>query len=88
MNATYLTSVFVRLPALAFASPRGLGAGLAALGSVAATLLRPRELREALNRRWFKRSSGNGGSETPPEDHSGSDSIWDDAELWMMIMMH
>ncbi|MGC2304237.1 hypothetical protein [Candidatus Binatus sp.] len=88
MSATYPTSAFVSLPAPAFASPRGLGAGLAALGPVAAALLRLRELHDALNRRWFKRPSGNGGPETPPEDHSGSDSIWDDSELWMMIMMH
>src|SRR5271163_4576217 len=58
MSATYPTSAFVRLPALAFASSRGLGAGLAALGPVAAALLRLRELGEALNRRWFKRPSG------------------------------
>jgi hypothetical protein len=88
MSAAYPTSAFVRLPAPAFASPRGLGAGLGALGPVAAALLRLRELREALNRRWFKRPSGNGGPETPPEDHSRSDSIWDDPELWTMIMMH
>ena len=88
MSAPYPTLAFVRLPGLVFASPRGLRAGLAALGPVAAALLRLGELRDALNRRWFKRPSGNGGPETPPEDHSGSDSIWDDPELWMMITMH
>ena len=88
MSATYKTPAFLGLPAPAFASPRGLGVGLAALGPAAAALLRLGELRDALNRRWFKRPSGNGGPETPPEDHSGSDSIWDDPELWMMITMH
>ena len=88
MSGPYPTFAFVRFPALVFASPRGLRASLAALGPVAAALLRLRELGEALNRRWFKRPSGNGGPETPPEDHSGSDSIWDDPELWMMITMH
>jgi hypothetical protein len=86
MSAIDPTSATTRLPAPAFASPRGLAANLAALGPVAAALLRVRELREALNQRWFKRPSGNGGPETPPEDHSTRNSIWDDPELWLLMM--
>ena len=86
MSAIYPEAAFVRLPGPAFASPRGLGAKLAAPGPVAAALLRVRELREALNRGWFRRRRENGGPETPPEGHSQSDSIWDYPGLWMLMM--
>ena len=87
MSANYQTSAFAGCPVsqLPLAPPR-LGASLGVLGAVAAALLRGRELLESLNRRWRNRRTGNGGPETPPEDHATRDSIWDDPELWMLMM--
>ena len=86
MSVIHSQPAFANLPAPAFALPCALGAKLAALGPVAAALLRVRELREALSRGCFRRRPENGGPETPREDHSQSDSIWDDPELWMLMM--
>jgi hypothetical protein len=64
-----------------------LGAGLAALASSALALDARRRWREALGR-WLCATGEASGSPTPPEDHPPSESIWDDPELWMLIMMH
>jgi hypothetical protein len=89
MSANYQTSAFAGCPAsrLTPAPPLGLGARLGALGPVATALLRGRELLERFGRRRRKRPAENGGSETPPpEDHPTNDRIWDDPELWMLMM--
>ena len=88
MNTNYQTAAFAGCPAsrLTLAPPLSLGAKPGALGLVATALLRGRELLQTLNRRWRKRHTGNGGPEMPPEDHAPRDSIWDDPELWMLMM--
>jgi hypothetical protein len=90
MSTNYQTAAFAGCPAsrLTLAPPFGFGARLGALGLVLTALLRGRELLQTLNRRWRKRRTGNGGPGMPPEDHPTSDGIWDDPELWMLIMMH
>jgi hypothetical protein len=72
---------------LALVPPRDLGTSPAALGPVAAALLKARQFFEALKGTPRKRPGGDGPQE-PPEDQAAADSIWDDPLLWMMLAMH
>jgi hypothetical protein len=64
----------------------GLGPSLPRL--VGAAFLKTRQMREALQRTWRRRPTGDGGPHSPWEDHPEGDSIWDDPMLWVLIMMH
>ena len=57
----------------------------AGLGPVAAALSRVRQWLDGYQRRRRQRPPGNGGSE-PPEDHPRDISIWDDPNLWMLMI--
>ena len=70
------------------APPRRLGARAALVGAVTTAFLRARQLLEALKGMRREQQGAGGGPEGPSEDHSKYDSIWDDPELWMFIMMH
>jgi hypothetical protein len=71
---------------IALPKARGLGA-MAALRPVTRNLLRGRRWLDALKR--SRRAPGGGGGPQPPSEHDPvADSIWDDPELWMLIMIH
>lgn len=72
---------------LALMPPRGLGAKLAVLASVATVLVRGRRLLEAVRSPPSgKLPAGSGGPLEPAEECSAEGSIWDDAALWMMMI--
>ena len=71
---------------LAFEPPCGLAASLAALGPVATTRLRARQLLEAVRGRNRKHPAGSGGPNEPPDTDSSPYSPWDDPALWMLMM--
>jgi hypothetical protein len=75
-------------PGLNFARPRSLGTGWAAAGAVAAVLLRGRQWLEVLKQRRCRGPGRGDGPQEPSHDRFDTDSIWDDPELWLMIMMH
>jgi hypothetical protein len=57
----------------------------AGLGGVAAGLSRVWQWLDGDQRRRRQRPPGNGGSQ-PPEDHPRETSIWDDPNLWMLMI--
>jgi hypothetical protein len=59
------------------------GANLAAR---AAALLRVRQLLEVVKRTWRQHPVGSGGPGMPPQDNPERSSIWDDPELWLLMM--
>ena len=66
----------------------GIGPGPWLPRLLAAAFRKPRQMREALQRTWHRRPTGNGGPHSPREDDLEGDSIWDDPMLWVLIMMH
>ncbi|MBO0736017.1 MAG: hypothetical protein J2P48_05540 [Alphaproteobacteria bacterium] len=84
MSANHQASAFAGALTPGQALPlRGLCSRIAKLAPVASALFHPRRLRDALDSLWRKSR----GPEMPPEDDRPGDGIWDDAELWIMIMM-
>ncbi len=71
---------------LAFRSPRGLAASLAALGPLATARLRARQFLEALRGTHRKRPIGGGGPGKPPEADPSAWSHWDEPALWMLML--
>jgi hypothetical protein len=79
-------SILWQRPAFAGLAGPGLRQGSrAGLGAVATALARTRHWLERFDRNRHRPPSGNGGSE-PPEEHRRNDSIWDDPELWMLMI--
>jgi hypothetical protein len=77
---------------LAFRPPRGLAARLKVLGLAATARLRLKALRflEALQSKYRKRRSGDGGPGDPlgPDRNSTPWSYCEEPALWVLTMMH
>jgi len=81
MSTLYRRPAFAGLPELG--STHGRIPGRPGFGRVAAALLRSRQWLDGLRRR--RRAPGGGGSQ-PPDDQPRSVSIWDDPDLWMLMI--
>jgi hypothetical protein len=67
--------------------PYGLGGRAGVFGPVKTIFLRVRRWLETFNAMRREHTRGGGGPPPiPPEDHRKYDSIWDDPELWTMMM--